>query len=194
MSVKLGAGSLIGAVLGCSSILHCQGYSEGDSLCGRAVFRFVHSSADVEGKEVRRETLAAKTGRGQDGNHYKTEEAYGFHGLSCGTGRDNRSHLLSVRSRRSGSGDAASGGVRRVGQSCRGRCAFLTPCLLRFQPARDIFPALTGRLPSSIDTDRGNPRCGVWMGSRVASRVPVRALKLFVGIFSVGLSIYMLVF
>ena len=35
---------------------------------------------------------------------------------------------------------------------------------------------------------------GVWMGSRVASRVPVRALKLFVGIFSVGLSIYMLVF
>mgnify|MGYP003370748588 FL=1 len=35
---------------------------------------------------------------------------------------------------------------------------------------------------------------GVWMGSRVASRVPVRALKLFVGVFSVGLSIYMLVF
>lgn len=35
---------------------------------------------------------------------------------------------------------------------------------------------------------------GVWIGSRVAGKVPVQALKLFVAMFSVGIAVYMLVF
>lgn len=35
---------------------------------------------------------------------------------------------------------------------------------------------------------------GVWIGSQVAGKVPVQALKLFIAVFSVGIAVYMLVF
>lgn len=62
-------------------------------------------------------------------------------------------------------------------------------------------PACAGYL-SRIDWKSGLPvlllaaafhGIGVWIGSRMAGKVPVRALKIFVAVFSVGIAIYMLI-